>query len=271
MQNPYILWDNVLASTVGTLTATTYVAYGSVDNCVDGKPYTQWGGSGATSYDIVVDLGAATANWSAPDCIGFCAHNLSACNATVSVILSADGVNWSTAVGSTYAPSSTGVIFYKFTQSTVAYQYVGVRVACDAANSPLIGELMLGTALNFPKPPQIGTSPKTVSIEAVSNHSQSGILLGNSIRCHPVEMRYTWTYIPTTFLWDSTGGYQGYGEFWMQHGRYLSPFFMCLSEDIPMSKHFVRLTDKSGFDTPLNDSTMALSLSMSMISALDLG
>lgn len=271
MQNPYLLWDNVLASTAGTLTATTYVAYGSVDNCVDGKPYTQWGGSGATAYDIVVDLGAATANWSAPDCIGFCAHNLSACNATVSVILSADGVNWSTAVGSTYTPTSTGVTLFKFTQSTVAYQYVGVRIACDATCNPVIGELMVGEALDFPKPPQIGTSPKSVGIEAVSNNSQTGILLGNSVRYHPVEMAYTWTYIPTSFLWNSTGGYQGYGEFWMQHGRYLSPFFICLSEDLPDSKHFMRLSEKSVFETPLHDSTMVQTLTMKMISVLDLG
>jgi hypothetical protein len=262
MQAPFILWDNILAH--GTLTASTSLSGYEVDNIADMRTHTFWSASGASTYTITVDLSSST---SLPaNAVGLAAHNLHSIGSTLFVEYSSDGSSWVTSKSF----SATADVPYITTYTEATAQYWRLRINCPATATPIIGVLSIGTALNFPRCPVVGTAPPSQGVKAVSNHSQSGILLGNVIKYHPEECRLNFSYIPATFMRTSSGDAAGYGEFWFGHGRYLRPFFLAFSLDTyPEYCRYMRLKDGASLNMPLYNSTLVESLNMDLISCLE--
>jgi len=263
MQAPFILWDNILGDST-TLTASTAVTGYSVDNLVDYRTHTFWAGSGATTYTISIDLGASSDREA--NTIGVAAHNLYSIGSTLYIESSSDGASW---VGRATV-SCTSDDPHISTFAAVTARHWRARINCQATSQPTIGVLSIGTHLNFPTPPIIGTSPMDQGIEAVSNHSQAGILLGNIIKYHPMESNLAFAYVPTSFFRDATGAPANYGVFWRSHGKYLRPFFIAFSQDTyPEHRYYMRLSEKQTYSQPLFDATMVQNLTLRLISCLE--
>jgi hypothetical protein len=261
MQPPVILWDNLFRK--GVLTASTYLTGSYVQNVIDYRTHTFWQGGGASTYTITVDLSTGAAL--PADAIGIAAHNLYSIGSTIIIQSSTDGTSWVSR--STFSCTSDDPHISTFASATAPYWRCVIN--CPSSESPRIGILNLSTLLNFPRCPTIGGAPPYQTIQAVSNLSQTGILLGNVIRCHPEECNINLAYIPTTFFM-STSGPANYGQFWVQHGRYLRPFFFGYSPDtFPEHNRYMRLRENSNYQLPLEESTLVQSFAMGLISCLE--
>lgn len=264
MQVPRILWENILNVTTASFSASTEAIgyFGQYIN--DWRTHTYWKGTTSSSVEFSVDLGSGGDR--AADCIGICTHNLYTANYKYSVQHSTNGTTWTTCLSDTPA-TSDDILISTFAEATKQYWKVTLTSSAITTSVPYISVMALGTALSFPKPPLIGTSPVNAGIEMKSNRSQTGILLGNVISYHPISLALSFNYLPATFFRTTSGAPAGYGTFWKNHGRYMLPFFVQFSGDtFPEANYLMRLTEGSQFTMPLHDSTMVQSLSMNLIS-----
>jgi hypothetical protein len=265
MQSPKILYENILNVTTATLTATTWASGYDYQNVLDWRTHTLWKGSSATALEFTLDLGAGGDR--AANCIGICAHNLNTANYKITVQDSTNGTTWTDRLAATQA-TSDDVLMSTFSESTNRYWKVALTSSAITTAVPYIAVMALGTALEFPRPPLIGASPVNESIVAKSNRSQTGILLGNVIKYHPMSLNLNFNYLPSTFFRSTSGAPANYGTFWKNHGRYLLPFFVNFSADTYQeARYFMRLADNTDFTMPLQDSTgLVQSLTLNLVS-----
>lgn len=261
MQAPKFLYDNIMNTSTATLSASTSLTGYEVANITDWRTHTYWIGSSASTHTITIDMGTL----SNADAIGICGHNLYSLGATVIVSKSTDGTSWVPLL--TYAATADDVIFSTFAHSTASQYRLTINKPATQTEAPRIAVCAIGTALEFPHPPSAGASPINQTAVIKSNRSQTGILLGNVVKYHPVSLRMDFGFIGTTFYRTTSGAAAGYRSFWEDHGRYMLPFFVAFSGDTyPEAKYLMRLADGYDFTMPLYFDNLVQSLSVSLVS-----
>jgi len=264
MQAPKILYTNILNVTTATLSVTTAAVGYDAQNVNDWRTHTFWRGSAATALNFTLDLGAGGDR--AANCIGICAHNLYSANYKLTVQNSTNGTTWTDRLASAQA-TSDDVLMSTFAETTARYWRVALNTTAGTTAAPTIAVMALGTSLEFPRAAQIGASPINVSVVSKSNRSQTGILLGNIVKYHPMSLNLSFNMLPTTFFRSTSGAAANYGEFWKNHGRYALPFFVSFSGDtFQEAKYLMRLAENTEYTMPLNDSSWVQSLSLNLIS-----
>lgn len=256
MQAPKILWDNILNTATATLTSSGFTT-NSVYNVTDWRTHTNIM-STSTYSDIRLDLGAG--GGLAADCIGVAIHNLA--GRRMRVRASDDGVSFSTLLNTTNLESD--VIISTFARTTARYWKITLS---SEATGAIVGVIALGTATEFPRPIAIGNSPINMGVELKSNRSQTGVLLGNTVKYHPISLNMSFNYLSATFFTDSSGNPANFGKFWYDHGRYAMPFFVQVSGDsFPKANYLMRLNDNYTYTMPMFSTGLVQSLSVDMIS-----
>lgn len=262
MQVPKILWDNILNTATATLSATASTSY-PVENITDWRTHTHWVAPFTTSLDITLDLGAGGDK--AANSIGIATHNLHTCGYTFRLWASSNAATWTTLINTTYA--SDDVIFSTFAQTTARYWRMVLSENATGLDLPYLGVVALGTATEFPRPIAIGNSPINMGVELKSNRSQTGILLGNVVKYHPLSLAMNFGFVSSTFFTDSSGDPANFGKFWYDHGRYAMPFFVQVSGDtFPKANYLMRLNDNYTYTMPMFSTGLVQSLSVDMIS-----
>ena len=125
---------------------------------------------------------------------------------------------------------------------------------------------MIGSKIQFPTKPQVPLQPYSISVEAETNQSKAGHILGSIIRYRPVEIshkippsesNYTW--------WTST-----YWDFWINHGSERKPFFYAMDIDYyPSDVFWVRLSDDCAYSLPMETSGRVEAFTVNLVGMLE--
>lgn len=249
---PFILYDNIFDSTT-TATDTDSTGDFAAAYIADLRPYTYWQSTSIGLKYLTIDAGAATA----ADTLIILGHNLNTASTTVTLQSSTTGAWAGEEVDQVagFDPSNDLVICKTFTEATVRYWRVKL-LSADAA--PYIGVCMLGSRLDFPVYPDSPFTAKSESVNATSEVSKGGHLLG-------VTTRYTPQSFNVNFTWPAMSFVDGdFTTFWENHGRQLKPFFWVPNFTTWATKiHFVRFPDNFALAVPQSDTTNADSLNLS--------
>lgn len=236
MANPYILADNRFLN--GTPTATDTAAGYSVLNIRDLKSFTSWKGASSGTKYLTVDCGSAKV----ADTLAIFKHNLGTAGATVSVESSPDNSTWTNRLAG-FVPSTDRAILKTFITQTYRYWRVKIVTASTAAS---IAELMLGVRMEFPYPPDSPFIPASLKIEADSNRSKTGQLLGTVVRYKPYKIAPKWSSLSRSWV-DAT-----FRPFWEGYASELYPFFWAWDvTTFPSDVRFVTIDPESSMETPV--------------------
>lgn len=181
---PIILYTNKLLT--ATLTASgTYAGY-DVQNILDQRTSTYWKAAAAGSANYIRgQWGSAQA----VNCVGICSHNLFTVGATIYVEHSDNGTNWTQAA--TLTPVSDELILLSFTSATKTYWRLKIA---NSSGIPQIAVLFFGIAVEFEYPPEGPIAILDEGINAESNQSEKGNLLGSVVRFNdagPLDRSFT--------------------------------------------------------------------------------
>lgn len=247
--NPVILWNNIL--TTGSLSAAYTAAGYDVANIKDLRPYTLWKGTTASPQYITVNCGSARA----ADAIGICGHNLKTVNATVSVENSSNGSSWTTVL-SGFLPSSDNALVKLFTSDTK--QYWRIKITGHTA-APYMGVAILGSRMTFPAPCETPHTAFDQGIDAVTNVSDTGTILGSVVRSRPYLLDATFALLTRSWVFDT------FLPFWDTHGSLLKPFFWAFDLDVyPDLVYFSQFTDDMRLKLPMTVLGYIDAISLSM-------
>lgn len=198
MSLPAILYDNRFDDGTQTASTTDSGAEYDVANIADWRPYTLWKPTAAIAIQyITVDCGSAKS----ADSFGISGHDLFSQNATISVEYSSD--NFSGDVNEALAgfvPTSNNLIYKEF--STQSARYWRFKIASGYTAAPFIGVLVIGARMEFP----IGVNddgrfdPTGHSLQATSQRSQNGNLLGVALSHKNIKMNIGFRHISTSFV-----------------------------------------------------------------------
>lgn len=193
LSNPRILWDDVWRG--GTITASSEDANASAANVADGLTWDHWRPTSLpATIEVQVDLTRSV------DYALFAAHDIGTNEISVKVQYH-DGSTWVDAMPE-YMPGNDGVIVLLF-DSVTATRF---RVYLDGDNSPQqmpsIGIIMMGSALAVPRGLMLNHRPVTLSRRTVIRPqlSETGLLLGRSIRRSGVTTKLAFQYLETPWV-----------------------------------------------------------------------
>lgn len=250
---PFILYDNIIDSTV---TATDTESDGDYDEAylADLRPYTQWKAASVGTKYLTMDAGAAVT----VSTFSMLAHNLGTAGATVSIESSTTGAWGGEEVLrlSGFVPSTDLIIIKKTTEATARYWRAKI---ISASVVPIVSVFMLGESLDFPVYPD---SPFTIdeqTINAESNVSKAGHLLGVDVFYVPVKNN-------VSFSWPEMSFVEGdYKTFWETHGRLMKPFVWVPNiDEWPDKAYFCRFPKGFTHSYQQKDTTNAESLSLTL-------
>jgi hypothetical protein len=226
--NPVILADSRFLD--GTPVATdTWGGY-DVLNLRDLKTFTKWKAASPGQKFITVDC---TTPRSA-NSIGVVGHNFGTAQAQVTVDSSPDGIAWTNRFTG-FVPSSDRAILKTFPTASARWWRVGIDSAIDA---PSMAVLLLGTRIVFPYPLDAPFIPAEEAIEAETNRSKAGHVLGTVVRFKPYRIRAKWSNLPRSFV-EGT-----FLPFWEQYASNLHPFLWAWDLDrYPEDVRFVRVEE----------------------------
>ncbi len=251
MANPYILADNRFLD--GTPIAAGTASGYSVLNIRDLKTFTKWKDSAAGSARYIkVDCGTPKA----ADTVALVGHNFGSAGALFDVEYSNDGVSYTQILAPVY-PSDDKALIRTFTKTTARYWYFGY----GSTTSPVeIAELMIGERITFPYPPDTPFVPSTLKIEADSNRSKTGQLLGTVVRYKPYKIAPKWSSLSRTWV-DAT-----FRPFWEGYASELKPFFWAWDvATFPSDVRFVTIDPESSMETPVTVLSSYDELSLEMV------
>lgn len=172
--DPVAGWNSFLV--LGSLTASTEAADGSVQNVADGNTYDFWQPTELPAW-IEVELGeAATANY-----VGLASHTLGTSHITVTVQYH-DGADWVDILEVTPADNRTwGAVFDEVTATRFRLYFE--EAVGETAEIPVLGVAHIGNGLVFERHIYQGHTPITLApqTEIRPNTSEGGQFLGRSI------------------------------------------------------------------------------------------
>lgn len=180
MALPFLLYENILEDTNGTLTASSSASGFGVDNLNDRLIHTQWKASAAGGADI--EIAFPTGSERDADCVGIAFHNLSSAgNSQMVVQYGDDGVSWSDAVDFTLldggSPWADKVVVETFTNPG-AKRYWRLHLTGPAAAAPFIGWLCLGERYTFTEYWSASFDEHAISSKARTAISRGGQFVG---------------------------------------------------------------------------------------------
>jgi len=251
MSEPKIIYDNIFSSGV---TATDTATGFSVDNIYDLRGYTYWQAASSGTKYITMDYGSDVA----VDSLAIFSHNLSTCSATISLESSTTGAWAGEEVEQIagFTVTTDKAIAKVFTSATIRYWRVKIVTAGIA---PQIGVMIAGNAVEFPVYPDLPFTIANESVNATTEVSKGGHLLGVTSRYSPLSISVSFTYPAMSFI---NGDYR---TFWDNHGKLIKPFFWVPNiTTYPLNVYFVRMTSGSSFGVSQSDTTNADSLSFRM-------
>lgn len=250
MANPYILADNRFLD--GTPTATDTAAGYSVLNIYDLKSFTSWKGASAGTKYLTVSCGSAKA----ADTLAIFKHNLGASGASVSVESSTNGSTWTERL-SAFTPTTDKAIMKTFTEATAQYWRVKIVTASIAAQ---IAIGMVGARIAFPYPPDAPFVPASTKMEADSNRSKTGQLLGTIVRFKPYTIAAKWSALSRSWV-DTI-----FRPFWEDYASEMKPFFWAWDlSTFASDVRFVTIDPDSELETPVTVLSTYDSVSLEMV------
>lgn len=205
---PVILADNRLLD--GTPTATDTADGYDVLNLRDLKTFTKWKAASPGQKYVTIDCTTPRST----DSLGIVGHNLFTAQAQVTVDTSPDGIAWTNRLAG-FVPSSDRAILKTFPAVSARWWRVGIDSASEASS---LAVLLLGTGIVFPYPPDAPFVPAEESMEAETNRSKAGHVLGTVVRFKPYRIKARWSNLPRSFV-EGT-----FLPFWEQYASNLHPF-----------------------------------------------
>lgn len=203
---PRILCNNLLRS--GTLTANGTAAGYSLDSIIDFKTFTKWRSDVSTDSYIQIEFTSPQS----PNCLGIFNHNFDSLSGTIK--LQYFDSTWIDL--QTITPNGTLALFFTFTAQAASKFRIFFD---DPTIAPEMAVMFLGIYIEFPFPPIAPTVPATESISVATEFSEAGHTLGSVISHFPITINHRWENITRT--WFDTY----FKPFWINHARYLIPFF----------------------------------------------
>ena len=220
---PIILYENILRS--GSLFASGTAENYLIENIVDYKSFTKWKADGISDPWIECDFLSAKS----PDTIGIYNHNFDQIGGTIKIQY--DDSGWKDlkilTVNETYP------ILETFTeQSSSKFRLLFISPSIE----PEIGNIFLGSRIDFPVPPDTPGTPAEEGINAAMEISQAGHNLGAIISFFPLKSSVKFSNITRTWFDNNIR------PFWFSHARYLLPFFYAFDlDERPDDVYFVTM------------------------------
>ncbi|MFA5803664.1 MAG: discoidin domain-containing protein [Melioribacteraceae bacterium] len=233
--NPILLYDNKLDT--GTL-ASSALASGSVENIRDGRPYTHVVFSAAGTNYISVDIGASKT----VDCVAVVGHNLKTVGASFKVQY--DNAGWIDVSGGSITPTDDNAFMISFNSVTSSKFKL---VITNSSGAPYVGVIYLGAKLLMPWPPDPAPVPFSEGINAETSESESGNILGSTVKSNPIEITHSFRLLTRTFI--STY----WLPFWNSYGKRMKPFFYAWDlTAIPGDVFFCVMKSSARFAAPVS-------------------
>lgn len=209
---PKLLYENILRE--GTLTAsgTSSDDDYNVNYLVDYRSFTKW--KAASTSDPYVELELSGAE--EPDCLAIYNHNFDEVGGTIKLQHDSDDDDTWTDM-ETITPNGTKPIMIMIGTPVSSTKF---RIFFDTPTTiPEMAIIFLGVAIEFPYPPDSPTVPFDESIRATMEISEAGHNLGAVISHFPISVNQKFSNFTRT--WFDTY----FKPFWINHARYLLPFF----------------------------------------------
>jgi len=233
-QLPQILYDNRLED--GTPTATQTDSGYDALNLKDWRTYTYWQGTGTSPYYLTVDCG----NAKTADTLAILSHNLYTIGATIYLECSSDNFSGDiTEALAGFAPATDKIIYKNFTSQSK--RYWRLKITFTGTKSPRIGILCFGDRITFPYSPEVPFDPTPETVQAESNVSQAGNLLGAVVDYLEVNPKPQWKDLDPS--WINTY----FNPFWYDHAYLLTPFFWAWEPGDHVTEVFL-VSVKPGFN-----------------------
>lgn len=208
---PKLLYENILRN--GTLSASGTSADDDyhVNYLVDYKSFTKWKADSTSDPYVRLDLAVA----GSADCIAIYNHNFNDIGGTVELQQDSDENDvWTTVAVLTI--NGTKPVMATF-NSVTSKRFRIIFLTPTA--EPEMAIVFLGTAIEFPYPPDSAVIPFDESITAQMEISEAGHNLGAIISHFPIRISHKYSNFTRT--WFNTY----FKPFWINHARYLLPFF----------------------------------------------
>jgi len=189
---PAFFWDNLLARSGSTLTATSSAPNHPVQNLADWREYLTWQSTDGSAQDITCDCASAQ---TATACVIY-GHNLfSSGRSQVTLYGSNNGSSWTSIFQQSV---SSDAVFFK-TFSSTNYRYY--KVSFNAGSQPLkVPLLFIGNFLEFPSWLKAGFDPNQQETITESNRSESGCLLGQAVKYSQRRITLSFNYLLDDFV-----------------------------------------------------------------------
>ena len=149
-------------------------------------------------------------------------------------------------------------VFIPFDYDIYSTRYWRIKITGHTA-APYLGVVLLGECLDFPYPPDTPHEPAQVGIEATTEVSKVGNLLGSIVNYKPITINAVFSILSRDFV------YNEFKPFWDSHASLLMPFFWGFDlTTYPESAYFVIIDPASKFSTPLSVLAYVDSLTLAM-------
>lgn len=228
---PVILWNNIF--TAAQVSADSQDANFPDDNLANLRPYRRWKSLVSTNQFITFNVGGSKA----ADAIAMSGHNLGTIGASVTVQYWTGGA-WATVGGlGTTLISSDKTLMLPFT-SQAATQW---RISLTGMTGiPEIGVIMLGARLTMERYLSSGFDPDAQTTHLEAAISQSGNMLGASVRYRERQLSAKFEHLTPSFVATYCV------TMWEQHVGLGKPFFFAWDlGNYPTAVYLVNVMDPS--------------------------
>jgi len=248
-KKPIILTDNRFLD--GPISVTDAAEGFSVDNIKDYRIYTRWKAASTGTKNISVDCGAGVSKEA--DCLAIIGHNLSP-DATLSVLSSDDDVTYTTRVDK-FTPAQNKAFMKTF--PIIEARYWRIQIIATDPLIPYLAVVMLGTKLIFERYLQSEFDPFFETIEAESQRSKTGNLLGNTVNFISKRIKASWGQLTPSWVQDE------FKPVWDNHLSQLKPFFWTWDiTNHPDEVYYVKIPDNFTLFMPYDPVRRSLTLEM---------
>ena len=132
--------------------------------------------------------------------------------------------------------------------------------------APKMAVCELGAMMTFPARPQVPLSPYTISVEAETNQSKAGHILGSIVRYKPVQISHKIAPSESNYTWWTDTFY----DFWINHGSERIPFFYAMDlTNYPDDVFWVRLADDCNYGLSMEMSGRIEAFTINMVGMLE--
>lgn len=235
-----------------TPTATDTAAGSDVRFLADERTFTYWEGASAGIKYITVDCLTAKS----ADTVAIIGHNFATAGIALAVESSANNADWTSRLGSVY-PGTDHAFLQQFTSASARYWRVKFT---SGSAAPIVAQLSLGTALEFPKAPVVPVTPWSDEIESETTIGKTGNILGSVTRFSRLQMSFTWRLLERAWV---DGEFR---TFWDEHAAKLRPFFWAWEPDtFPTQVYYVTINPSMRLQAPITRSYYADSLKLDLV------